>query len=497
MTQFNPSVQADLPAEQAGRMPYFQRLVCGPWLDWIIHGLCALAMFATVLQMLRAATTLGEPLRIGISLAFALVAIGAVQVLSRTRGGGPFRLLSALGAVPLWVSVVLGLVLRIVWISVFPAEAGSDARAYLSLAHKLVEGLPYETMGLKAYWPVGYPLFLAGWIALLDQSPLDYLASNLFVFVLGALGVAYLARTLAGVAAGRIAALLFALWPNLVFSAATPEKEMLVLALLPWATALLLRVLKGDATGWGGALVAGLLIGAGTLVQPSLQFLPFVAAILLIGLSVSWRSGVVRSVLVVFGAALVVAPWTLRNYEVFDHVVLVSSNGGFNLYRANNPLATGGYTEEGEQDLSALGELERDAVARKLAVDWIRSNPDRFAALMVEKQIRFMGDDAVGVYTTLKVGKASDDPRAYALLKAFSNAWWLAAWVALAALAVMARRHAAVIAPLGRAPIWLWLYLFALHSVFESAGKYHVPVLWVPCVLLAVYAVAAMPGRST
>jgi hypothetical protein len=62
-----------------------------------------------------------------------------------------------------------------------------------------------------------------------------------------------------------------------------------------------------------------------------------------------------------------------------------------------------------------------------------------------------------------------------------ANLWWLFSWLLMAALLLDgARLRAASVL------VWGWLYFFALHSVFESAGKYHEPVTWIPCVLLAV-----------
>ena len=37
--------------------------------------------------------------------------------------------------------------------------------------------------------------------------------------------------------------------------------------------------------------------------------------------------------------------------------------------------------------------------------------------------MRFMGDDAQGVYATLKVGQASEDTLLYAMFKAMENGW--------------------------------------------------------------------------
>jgi hypothetical protein len=45
-------------------------------------------------------------------------------------------------------------------------------------------------------------------------------------------------------------------------------------------------------------------------------------------------------------------------------------------------------------------------------------------------------------------------------------------------------------------PALVVLYLFGLHSVFESSGKYHVPLVGVLPLLLAAYADAAFRAQA-
>jgi hypothetical protein len=68
------------------------------------------------------------------------------------------------------------------------------------------------------------------------------------------------------------------------------------------------------------------------------------------------------------------------------------------------------------------------------------------------------------------------------------NVWWLAAWGALCAFSLVAAKRLAAQPQLAMSPIWFWLYLFAIHSVFESAGIYHVPMIWVLCVMIGAMA---------
>ncbi len=471
------------------QVDFLANLLTGAWLDRVAVALALLACFATCLLSLRAVGGKDGALSWGIAAALALLIIALVM----GRGNAlamaiATRLADVAGRLPVWQIVLGGAVLRLIWVVAFPAESGSDGAVYMGLASRLATDQTYEVAGTRAYWPVGYPLFLSLWVGMLGEGRAALLAANLFQYIVAAVGIARLAGVLAGPRAARLAALLLACWPNLVANTATAEKEMLVVALLPWAFLAVVALLKNGGDRWT-SFRGGLLLGVCILVQPSLQFLPLLAAVFLVVLQRErWRA-VAQALLVLIAAALVVAPWSLRNLQVFDRFVLVSTNGGENFYRANNPLATGGYTPVGEVDLSSFSESERDIRGKELALAWIRSHPGDFAALGAEKLVRFMGDDAVGVYNTLKVGRdGSDGGLGYAGLKLAANLHWLLAWALLAALVVGLNRRGASVVPLVRTPLWLWLYLLVLHAVFESAGKYHVPVLWVLIVLLAGYA---------
>ena len=462
----------------------------GAWLDPLVLLFATYAWFATPLLTLRLVTDWSEAARLLASGIFTAMAALAALWLARRLPAWLAAVRPRLADAPLWSLVALGVLLRLGWMFVFPAEPGSDGAIYVELARRLTGGGAYEISGTHAYWPAGYPLFLAAWMTVFGAGKVAWLLSNLVLFAVAAIGVAHLATQLAGPLAGRLAALLFALWPNLIAGAATPEKEAVVIALLPWVCVIVVDALRQRRHTWRVAL-GGALLGGCVLVQPSLQLLVPAFAALLAAAARPTRRGLMLAALLCVGAAAAIAPWTLRNYETFGRFVLVSTNGGDNLYRANNPLATGGYTPRGEVDISDLDEIERDTQGKRLAVAWIANHPAAFLTLALEKQFRFMGDDAAGVYGTFKVGKASDSGIAYALLKAFANAWWLAMWVLLAAAVLALRGSDRRLPPMCRLPLWLWLYLFALHSVFESAGKYHMPVLWALPVLIACYALAS------
>ncbi len=463
-----------------------QALLTGKWLGWLMFALAALSWIASATLIARGIGIEDSHDQFLIALA-GLAPAGFLFLLAKSAQlnliQSASKIFPNLQAPSLPALLLLGLTLRLTWVWIFPAEPTSDGASYLGLAEHLLASGRYEIAGTLAYWPPGYPFFLAPWLLIFSPA-LAILISQLWLYVIGTIGCYKLSKFLSGDEAARIAALLFTLWPNLIALSGTPEKETLPLALLPW---ICLGVIKPDLLS---KVLAGLALGLVILVQPSFQFLP-IAFLFLIPMLHGWRS--LRGALfLLISAAIVIAPWTLRNQQQFSQFVLISTNGGDNLYRANNPLASGGYTEKGAIDFSEYSEVEHDHVAKQQAIEWIIKYPGDFLKLAWEKQIRFMGDDSTGVFNTLKRGRGPHSSIAYVLCKLIANVWWILIWIVISLLAWSSRTRTQV----HNMVVWWWFYLFALHSIFESSGKYHIPVLWVLCVWLGGALTAQKKGLS-
>lgn len=400
-------------------------IIAGRWVDGLMIVLAGYAWIATAVLSARGFGLESAPAQGVVAVVAAMAGVALVVLVSRSQW---LQMLATLGGRPLpslGSILMFGLALRLLWCLSFPATPSSDGATYLGLAQRLVSEGHFEASGTLAYWPPGYAFFLAPWVYLFETQQ-AVVASQLSLYVVGALGCYKLAQYLCGSWAGRFSALLFSSWPNLIALAATPEKEVLVIALLPW---ILLGALRCSVAS---SLVAGAALGGSILVQPSLQLL--LPALLVLMVVVHGSRKCLAGVLLGICAVAVVMPWTVRNHEVFGEFVLVSTNRGDVLYRASNPLAHGGYAPYGEIDFSNLDEVSKDRASKKAAVEWIVNDPFGFLALVPEKQLRFMGDDAVGVYTTLKRGDGADSEFTYAILKLAANAWWLLAWLVIVLL---------------------------------------------------------------
>ncbi len=84
-------------------------------------------------------------------------------------------------------------------------------------------------------------------------------------------------------------------------------------------------------------------------------------------------------------AVTLLAPWTIRNYQIFHRFIPISTNGGFNFWRGNNAFSTVytpiWATEDGVAKIEQTAktgmdyELAASAVSTDQAWEWIKSNP--------------------------------------------------------------------------------------------------------------------------
>jgi hypothetical protein len=263
------------------------------------------------------------------------------------------------------------------------------------------------------------------------------------------------------------------------------SKEMLVLFLLPLS--LLLYFKSTEALSvvarFAWLTLTGVILGFSALTQPSLLLFPSVLfAYEWIRRHSPFRS-LARLTCVTCAMLLVIAPWTLRNHHIFKAWVPVSTNGGDVFYRANNDLATGAFTENSNPQFEQLDEVTRSRVGYRLGKEWIRQHPARFFMLALRKQVLFLGDDSQGAYESLKRGLGINGIQ-YLAWKSISNLYWLAIWfLVLTGLQTNWNRYVRSMPPEFSAVQLSILYLWGIHSVFESGGKYHLPLIGVLAVM--------------
>lgn len=265
-----------------------------------------------------------------------------------------------------------------------------DEKEYLRIATELVRSGIYTLDGTTptAFRPPGYPAFLAIGVAL----GMGIVGLRIAQFVLFGLTILLLYQVAARIwrpAAGAIAASLALLYPIFTYAAGTLYPQTLgsflfLLALFPLA--------RKQPPGLGGAAASGLIFGALILCIPTFVFSLGVVGLWLL---LTYRQRAIAPCAVGIAAVLlVIGPWQVRNYRVFETPVFVATNSGLNLLIGNSENATsdsGVNADISRYEAEAVGmsEVERDHYFRDSAIAWMVDNPGRAAKLYVAKTLHY------------------------------------------------------------------------------------------------------------
>jgi len=271
--------------------------------------------------------------------------------------------------------LLVGFLLRFVWILLVDPKPVSDFDWYFAKGMDISQGRGYHAHGApSAFWPVGYPLFLAGLFSVFGRSILAARIANILLYT-GILALSYglAQRLFRSVRTARLTLLLLTFYPNHIAYSSLVASEILFTFLMLLGIAVLLLA----DTRFLMSLLAGAIFGLACLVRPQLLPLPAAFVFLLLGAGRPFRKTLLTLAGVYAALVIVLLPWTLRNYRAFGHFVFVSTNGGGNLLIGNNPWANGAYVDRPEfaAIVGTGNEYEQDRRAGSYAIDYMRKHP--------------------------------------------------------------------------------------------------------------------------
>ncbi|MBM3320494.1 MAG: glycosyltransferase family 39 protein [Candidatus Eisenbacteria bacterium] len=280
------------------------------------------------------------------------------------------------------------------WESGLVADALLEGKGF-ALDWRTMLGKPPEPDAASTWWSPAYPLLLAACRIVAPGAPY-LLVSIVQALLLAAVPVLifHMGRSLFDERAAWIAALLAAVHPPLLGYAALMQTAALEIFALTLSLALATRVLRetpaiGEAAGSpsrGGrdAFLAGLFLALASLTRGPALALLILAPIAWLAAGIPARRALALSGFLFLGALLLIGPWTARNYRVRGEFVLISSKGGWNLFRGNNPSNTPFAPFDNKRaiqpdlrsKLMEMNEVEGDRALRRLALDYIRAQPE-------------------------------------------------------------------------------------------------------------------------
>lgn len=300
----------------------------------------------------------------------------------------------------------IGALVRVLWIANVDAVPVSDFAYYVGKAVSLANGQGYANNGVPtAFWPPGYPIFLAGVFRVFGGSLAVVKATNVVLWTVTTALVYLLGLKLDGRATGAVAAFCVALFPEFILFGNLASSENLFIPLV-LAAALVFspKTRMSGPPGWKRSVAAGLLLGLAVVVRTTAILLPPLMALVLV-LWYRSRPAFVSAVLLIAAFALSPGAWVVRNAIVMGSPVL-STNGGISLWTGNNPLATGGYRLTGPspaRDVSTpANELAANSSYTRDALTFIVTRPGRWLALVPEKAKFLFGKPATLGWNTAR-----------------------------------------------------------------------------------------------
>ncbi|MFN7172500.1 MAG: ArnT family glycosyltransferase [Fimbriimonadaceae bacterium] len=258
-------------------------------------------------------------------------------------------------------------------------------------------GNGYAVDGVQtAFWPVGYPLALAFVYLLGGQEFWPVALSNIIFAAVTVALIFDLGRRLFGLVwAGLCAATVVAFLPNQVAYASLASSEPLYLMVLTGAV----WFFVSSPASASGAIFGSAFLAASTFIKPqSLLVLPILAAYFILKSEPERRQYAVM--FTALGLLLYVgllAPWIMRNREVFGSWVFVSTNAGYNLLIGHNPATTGKWMEVRQMVPPDANEAVLDAKFRGLAIFYIRQDPLRAFRTLPSKAYYFVYPATEGI----------------------------------------------------------------------------------------------------
>lgn len=385
----------------------------------------------------------------------------------------------------LLVAGLLLLIPRLVLILTTDVRQSSDMAWYFERAIELLDTGCYCERGVPtAYWPVGYPAFLAAVFWVFGSSVLAGQLANLALTLVGsALLHRWCLRRFNSAQVAAVAVLLWALYPNSIGYTAGLYSEPLFMVLL---LALFVLLDKQPATV-PRLMLAGVVAGLATLVKAQTMLLaPLLVLVFTLPPRMS-AMGLVHAAmktgLVTLAMVAVVSPWTMRNWTTLGAPVVVSSNGGMSLLSGNNPSMTTGLgtdyaTDERLFALAAFSvedQVAADARARALARAWIIDNPGRFVLLMPKKFFRLWAVDGESEWVFQAGYPAYEKHRfTFRTLRILNQAIYV---VLIGAGLYGIWRLRSKLDPASWAVPGMLIFFSLLCMVFSGQSRYHAPLM--------------------
>ena len=408
---------------------------------------------------------------------------------------------------PLLAVLLVALVVRLalLWGSNTVGLQIDDERHYHQLATNLADGngFGWAPGKLTSMRPPLYPAFIAATWAVTGSRSLVAVRSAQIAIGLGSIALLFgIVRRVFDRRTAIVAAVIFGLYPSLLFSGVLILSETLFIGLLLLAIRGCLALFDGG-NRWL-ALGTGVVLGLSALTRSILWPFPAVLVpFLWFASRGSARQKAAVCGLVLAGYSMALGPWAIRNTRLQHTPVLVDTMGGINLLTGNYAFTPEDRMWDGVR-LTGAALWSAPLTTRPEAAKWTDGQKDRWARtaavefmtahpLLTLKRSILKLADLWGLEREWVAGiqqRLYQPPKWFAIL---SMTLVLCSYPAALLLGVLGFFW---VRPADPRAHWFFLLVIAftslLHAVTFGHSRYHLPL--VP--LVALYASAALVNRD-
>lgn len=248
--------------------------------------------------------------------------------------------------------------------------------------------------------PIGYPLFLGVLYKLFGAKIEIAWFSSILLYVMTAILIFLLARSIFPEHWALLSAFLFSVYPTSIYGIKMIMDEHLFLPVWFLGLFLLFREIHGKKLplSW---LWYGVIFGFATMIRTHTIFMPVIVGFALFLKREPFKKVILTTLAVGLVMQLVNLPWAIRNYKAWKTPVLYTATSQFIYAQVNStagPEGGGhvpqkgepGYSEELEKATASGNEGLAHQIANREMKKWIQAHPKEFLLLGISRVLYFM-----------------------------------------------------------------------------------------------------------
>jgi 4-amino-4-deoxy-L-arabinose transferase-like glycosyltransferase len=216
--------------------------------------------------------------------------------------------------------------------------------------------------------------------------------------------------------AAIVASAVYALYPPIAWFTTNPYNDLWAIDFTVAIVAVFIEALNSDHR-WRWLVACGLLAGVGSYFRPNVLLLPPILVLATIGIT-GWREALRRGACVVMISALLVVPWTVRNYEDFHVFIPATSSFWENMWEGLGEVVPNDFGASAKTLFAEVKRARPDLRPLSPAWDgylkgWVVRAIERHPWPYLRLLVRRIWSSTLGNHTTTWMRRGSVSPAAY------------------------------------------------------------------------------------